>query len=85
MSEIVQPRKQGSMPEPARAQRCKYCGRLVQGTVVAIMGFGSGEAGQPEQPFAYRFDCPGPHERDDQGTVWLSAEPGPARRARPRR
>jgi hypothetical protein len=44
---------------------------------VAIIGFGA--TVKDRQPFAYRFDCPGPHEHDDQETVWLSAEPGSKR------
>jgi len=66
-----------SMAHHGPTQRCKHCGKVVVGTAVAIMGFGS--TGKDRQPFAYRFDCPGPHERLDQETVWLSAEPGSTR------
>ena len=63
-------------------QACKHCGRKVIGEVSTSFGAGFVKEGgrlPNTYPLAYRFECPGPHERADQERVWYWTTPDPAK------
>ena len=65
-------------------QRCKHCGREITGEVAVSAGGGFVKEGgmlPKPYPLGYRFECSGPHEREDQDRVWYWTVPDPVKDA----